>query len=106
MIVYRGKIHPCRVVPRVFVERYAHVLFLQRPPYRLRAKNEILAKHSILVLGVAEGDGADLLTEHYIWRAIEHAKRIADKIDERWPAKSQSPVEGSSTRRDFERKFW
>ena len=26
-----------------------------------------------------------MMTEHYIWRAIEQAKRIADKIDERWP---------------------
>jgi hypothetical protein len=25
-----------------------------------------------------------MLTEHYIWRAIEQAKRIADQIDERW----------------------
>jgi hypothetical protein len=25
-----------------------------------------------------------MLTEHYIWRAIEQAKRIADRIDERW----------------------
>jgi len=28
-----------------------------------------------------EGSGADMLTEHYIWRAIEQAKRIAEKID-------------------------
>lgn len=32
-----------------------------------------------------EGEGANCLTEHYIWRAIEQASRIADKIDERWP---------------------
>jgi len=25
-----------------------------------------------------------MLTEHYIWRAIEQAKRIADRIDEHW----------------------
>jgi len=25
-----------------------------------------------------------MLTEHYIWRAIEQAKRIADRIGERW----------------------
>jgi hypothetical protein len=31
-----------------------------------------------------EGEGANMLTEHYIWRAIEQAKRIADRIDERW----------------------
>ena len=31
-----------------------------------------------------EGEGANILPEHYIWRAIEQAKRIADRIDERW----------------------
>jgi len=34
-----------------------------------------------------EGGGADMLTEHYIWRAVEQAKCIAEKIDECWPAK-------------------
>jgi len=32
-----------------------------------------------------------MLTEHYIWRAIEQAKRIAEKIDERWPAEPPAP---------------
>ena len=32
-----------------------------------------------------EGEGANCLTELYIWRAIEQASRIADKIDARWP---------------------
>jgi len=31
-----------------------------------------------------------LETEHYIWRAIEQAKRIADKIDERWAIEKPS----------------
>jgi len=35
-----------------------------------------------------EGGGAGCLTEHYVWRAIEQASRIADKIDERWPEES------------------
>jgi len=35
-----------------------------------------------------EGEGANCLTEHYIWRAIEQASRIADKIDGRWPEES------------------
>jgi hypothetical protein len=32
-----------------------------------------------------EGEGTNCLNEHYIWRAIEQASRIADKIDKRWP---------------------
>jgi hypothetical protein len=35
-----------------------------------------------------EGEGASMLTEHYVWRAIEQAKRIADKIDQRWPTET------------------
>ena len=40
-----------------------------------------------------EGEVANMLTEHYIWRAIEQAKRIADKIDARWSAESPTPSE-------------
>jgi hypothetical protein len=32
-----------------------------------------------------------MLSEHYVWRAIEQAKRIAGKIDERWPVESAAP---------------
>jgi hypothetical protein len=35
-----------------------------------------------------EGKGANMLTEHYVWRAIEQATRIADKIDDRWPTET------------------
>ena len=35
-----------------------------------------------------------MLTEHYIWRAIEQAKRIADRIDERWAALAARSVPG------------
>jgi hypothetical protein len=40
-----------------------------------------------------EGEGANCLTEHFIWRAIEQAKRIADKIDDRWPSGQQLSTE-------------
>jgi hypothetical protein len=38
-----------------------------------------------------EGEGASCLTEHYIWRAIEQANRIVEKIDARWPVEELSP---------------
>jgi len=37
-----------------------------------------------------------MLTEHYIWRAIEQAKRIADKIDGLWPAEP-TPADHAKT---------
>jgi len=43
-----------------------------------------------------EGGGADMLTEHYVWRTIEQAKRIADKIDGFWPAEP-TPADHAKT---------
>ena len=44
-----------------------------------------------------EGEGANMLTEHCIWRAIEQASRIADKIDERWPAEKENANQHNPT---------
>ena len=41
-----------------------------------------------------------MLTEHYIWRAIEQAKRIADKIDGLWPAES-TPADHAKTSQGY-----
>ena len=45
-------------------------------------------------------DGKHPLTEHYIWRAIEQASRIADKIDERWPG-AQASIRRKTDNRTF-----
>ena len=61
-------------------------------------------KHAILfaatllcakrLMPALEQDAAeDLQREHYVWRAIEQASRILERIDKKWPTTVVAPVE-------------
>ena len=59
-------------------------------PFPFQSKLEIRMtegrKHGISARAkgsaLSGGEGANMLTEHYVWRAIEQAKRIAERIDD------------------------